>query len=244
VCPLERWPADAVMQRVAAAVTISEVAFLVPQGHGHGLRWFTPATEVELCGHATLAAAHVLFTHLGLGAPVAVFHTRSGELCVAREGSRLRMDFPAWPVRPCPEPTGLAQALGARPRETHAGRNLLCLYDDAGQVRALRPDFAALARLEFTGVIVTAPGADCDFVSHYFAPAKGVGEDPVTGSAHCSLAPFWAPRLGRSELAARQLSARGGELACIHKEERVELIGQAVTVLEGRIDSAVAAESA
>lgn len=235
VCPLETWPPDTLMQRIAASMTLSEIAFLVPQADGFGLRWFTPKSEIDLCGHATLASAHVLFNHLGSRETVLRFQTRSGELRVSKARGGLQLDFPARPVRRCEPPVGIADALGAAPLEVHAGFSLLCLLESAAQVRAVSPRFDAIARLDTHAVIVTARGDDCDFVSRFFAPSIGIDEDPVTGSAHCSLSPWWSARLGRAELTARQLSARGGELTCVHQGDRVLLIGEAKTVLEGQI---------
>jgi predicted PhzF superfamily epimerase YddE/YHI9 len=235
VCPLESWPDDALMQRIAATFMISEIAFVVPQPDGYGLRWFTPKAEIDLCGHATLATAHVLYRHLGRAEPVMRFHTRSGELRVSRAGDALQLDFPRRPVEPVAPPPGLDEALGARPLEVHAGVSLLCLFANAGQVRDLRPRFGMIGRLDTHAVIATAPGEDCDFVSRFFAPGVGIDEDPVTGSAHCSLAPFWSARLGRKVLAARQVSSRGGELECECSGERVFLRGRALTVLDGQI---------
>lgn len=240
VCPLESWPATEVLQRVAASMTLAEIAFFVPQGEGFGLRWFTPLVEMDLCGHATLASAHVLFQHLGHGQPEVRFQTRSGELRVQRAADRLVMDLPSRPATACETPPGLAEALGAQPRQVLKARDLLCLFDDERQVRALKPRFSGVAALGVHAVIVTAPGIGSDFVSRFFAPSVGVDEDPVTGSAHCTLVPYWAVRLGRNRLSARQVSTRGGELDCELRGDRVILGGQALTVLEGQIASQVA----
>lgn len=235
VCPLEHWPSPEVMQRIAASLTLAEVAFFVPQGNDFGLRWFTPLVEMDLCGHATLASAHVLWQHLGYGHPQIRFHTRSGELTVARAGSSLSMDLPSRPATRQPAPAGLAEALGALPAQVLKARDLLCVFERASDVRTLRPRMDGILALGVHGIIVTAPGEDCDFVSRFFAPSVGVDEDPVTGSAHCTLVPYWADRLGKSSFHARQLSARGGELQCQLRGNRVELVGQAVTVLEGQM---------
>jgi predicted PhzF superfamily epimerase YddE/YHI9 len=234
VCPLDTWPDTSAMQAFAASMTLAEIAFFVAQDEGFDLRWFTPLVEMDLCGHATLASAHVLFRHLGYARPEVKFYTRSGELRVARAGEELVMDLPARPALPCDAPTGLAAALGAPPRQVLKARDLLCVYDTEQQVRELRPRFAEVAALGVHAVIVTAPGDCCDFVSRFFAPSLGVDEDPVTGSAHCTLVPYWAMRLGRSRLEARQVSARGGELGCELAGDRVILRGRAVTVLEGQ----------
>jgi len=240
VCPLESWLPDDVMQAIAAENNLSETAFFVPRGADFELRWFTPAVEVDLCGHATLATGFVVMTKLEPQRRRAVFHTRSGALTVARDGERLTMDFPAQPVQRIEPPAGLAGALGAAPSQVLAhGSHLVALYGAAARVRALAPDFAAIARLDCFGVSVTAAGdgddADVDFVSRYFAPARGVPEDPVTGSAHCRLTPLWAERLGKSALTARQVGPRGGELACRLDGARVHLTGDAVLVLTGTL---------
>jgi predicted PhzF superfamily epimerase YddE/YHI9 len=236
VClPAEPLP-DALMQRIAAENNLSETAFLVPEGEAWRLRWFTPAVEVDLCGHATLATAHVLWREQGVAADRLVFRTKGGEVAVDREGDRLVLDFPARPPRVSPPPAGLFEALGARPREFLRARDGLCVFASEGEVAVLRPDFRALARLDLFAVIATAPGHREDFVSRFFAPAAGVDEDPVTGSAHSTLIPFWAERLGRPRLRARQISARGGELGCELRGGRVGIGGHAVTYLRGELD--------
>jgi predicted PhzF superfamily epimerase YddE/YHI9 len=241
VCPLDRWlPADT-MQAIAAENNLSETAFFVRRSDGEfDLRWFTPKTEVDLCGHATLASGAVLMQELEPSRRRVVFHTKSGPLIVERRGDRFAIDLPARPARPVAIPDLLVEALGARPSAALRARDLLAVFDRAEQVRGLTPDLAAVARLEDTfAVCVTAPGTgiddDVDFVSRFFAPAKGVPEDPVTGSAHSTLVPFWAARLGKRELRARQVSARGGELECTLEGERVSLGGQAVIVLAGEL---------
>ncbi len=240
VCVLPR-PAEAAwMQRVAREMNLSETAFLLGrESGGYDLRWFTPTVEVDLCGHATLAAAHVLWEdrHLAPAAP-AVFHTRSGRLSAERRGDWIEMDFPAEPARPAPVPEGLAEALGAEP--VHFGRNRFdCLVevDSEATVRRLAPDIGALARLPVRGVIVTARGETegFDFVSRFFAPRAGVDEDPVTGSAHCCLGPYWRRRLGRDAFTAWQASARGGVVKVAVAGDRVRLSGQAVTILRGEL---------
>jgi len=235
VCPLERWLDDALLQAIAEENNLSETAFFVPTGKGYALRWFTPVREVDLCGHATLAAAHVLFDHLGYAGQAIRFETRSGELSVERRGGQLAMNFPACPPVPCGAPDILAQALGARPIEVLAADDYLAVFDSEASVRAVTPDLALLGRLDRRGVIITAPGTDVDFVSRFFAPNLGIPEDPVTGSAHCALAPYWAARLGKSTLTARQVSRRGGNLSCEMQGDRVLLAGQAVTFMEAEI---------
>jgi PhzF family phenazine biosynthesis protein len=240
VCPLEHWLDDATLQAIAAENNLSETAFFVPEGEGFGLRWFTPAVEVDLCGHATLATAWVIFHEFDWPLEAIDFTTRSGMLTVAREGERLAMDFPALPPSPAAGIDELAAALGTRPRSllAAANGNALAIFADEGAVKSLTPDFVKLAALDHGGVIVTAPGDDdgrTDFVSRYFAPRFGVPEDPVTGSAHCTLVPYWSARLGKAALFARQVSARGGELWCEDKGDRVIIAGDCVAVIEGTI---------
>ncbi len=240
VCPLEAWPDDAVLQAIAAENNLAETAFFARAGAGDAdylLRWFTPAVEVDLCGHATLASGFVVFRALEPGRSEVRFRTlKAGTLAVAREGDRLVMDFPARPAAPAAAPAGLVEALGGRPREILRARDHLVVYDSAAEIAALTPDLAALAKVDCWAAIVTAPGADgVDFVSRFFAPAQGVPEDPVTGSAHCTLVPYWAERLGKTELTARQVSRRGGALRCTLAGERVRLAGHAVLYLEGAI---------
>lgn len=241
VMPLDRFPEDALLQALAAENNLAETAFLVPEGGAGGdyrLRWFTPATEVPLCGHATLASAAVVMERLEPGRGKVVFHSASGPLTVTRTAAGYLMDFPARPSRPVPAPPGLTEALGATPVEIWADPfNYLVLLESARAVRELAPDIAAIARLDCHGVIVTAPGdGTYDFVSRYFAPAKGIPEDPVTGGAHCTLTPFWARRLGKTELRAFQASRRGGEIACRLAGDRVELEGTCVFYLEGEAE--------
>jgi PhzF family phenazine biosynthesis protein len=239
VCPLDRPADDGWMQQVAAEMNLSETAFLLPEADGFRLRWFTPAVEVDLCGHATLASAHVLWESGRLSPDTpARFHTRSGLLTSTRDGEAIVLDFPAEPAQPCDPPPGLAEALGIAP--VSVGRNrmdYLAVYDTAEAVRSLRPDFARLATVPVRGVIVTAPASDGrhDFVSRFFAPASGVAEDPVTGSAHCCLGPYWATKLGKADLIGYQVSRRGGVVRVGVRGERVRLSGRAVTVLRGEL---------
>lgn len=235
VVPLDAWLPDATLQAIALENNLSETAFFVKEGEGYRLRWFTPAQEVDLCGHATLASAYVLFHHLARGLQRVEFASRSGPLKVAREGDWLVMDFPSRPPRAFTPPLELAQALGARPSEVLVSRDWVAVFDSEAQVRELKPDLTRLAQLDTFAVTVTAPGTEVDFVSRFFAPRAGVPEDPVTGSAHCSLVPYWAKRLGKTRLTARQVSARGGELRCEEREDRVHIAGQAVLYLEGLI---------
>ena len=235
VCPLAEWLEDSVLQSIALENNLSETAFFVRRDERFALRWFTPAVEVDLCGHATLASAFVILNYLEPSLDAAVFDTRSGELVVRRDGDLLSMDFPARPPAPCPMPGKLEAALGRRPVATFAARDLMALFESEAEVRALQPKMDLLAQVETFAVIVTAPGADADFVSRFFAPRGGVSEDPVTGSAHCTLAPYWSGRLGKRSLYARQVSARGGELWCEDRGDRVVIKGRAVRFMEGRI---------
>jgi PhzF family phenazine biosynthesis protein len=242
VCLLDAPASAEWMQHVAAEMNLSETAFLVPRGSAtdYDLRWFTPTTEVDLCGHATLASAHVLW-ETGRLAPDASarFHTRSGVLTATRDGDDLTLDFPATPPEPADAPDGLAEALGAEPRRLARSRyDYLVEVADAATVRDLAPDFRALGGIDVArGIIVTSRGDDgeTDFVSRFFAPAVGVDEDPVTGSAHCCLAPYWADRLGRTALAGYQASRRGGTVRVEVVGDRVRLGGRAVTVLRGEL---------
>jgi PhzF family phenazine biosynthesis protein len=235
VCVLESWPPDELLRAIAAENNLSETAFLRATGDGYELRWFTPAVEVDLCGHATLAAGYVVFHFLQPSGEQVRFATRSGPLTVRRQGQWLEMDFPARPPEPAEPPAGLVAALGRAPVEIWKSRDFMAVYESEDEIRELRPDMDALRRVEMFAVIVTAPGREADFVSRFFAPAVGVPEDPVTGSAHCTLGPYWARRLGKEVLHARQLSPRGGELVCELRGDRVLLRGQAVLYLEGFI---------
>jgi len=237
VVPLAGWLDDALLQRIANENGLSETAFFVRTGPARAeLRWFTPAVEVDLCGHATLAAAHALYSQLGQVESPFVFDTKSGALSVARRGPLYELDFPARPARPAEPAPELLRGLRSRPEEVlRSERMWLCVYRTAGEVAGLAPDHAALAPVVPGRVIVTAPGADCDFVSRFFAPDAGIPEDPVTGSAHCTLVPYWAERLGRTALHARQVSRRGGELWCELDGARVRMAGRAVLYLRGQI---------
>jgi predicted PhzF superfamily epimerase YddE/YHI9 len=237
VCPLEEWLPDETLQAIAAENNLSETAYYVRKGERYDLRWFTPSVEVDLCGHATLAAASVILdVRRETPGPRVVFDTRSAELVVEREGDLYALDFPSRPPAPFPEPhPGLEIGLGAKPAQVLAARDYLCVFESEQQVRELKPDMPALAGIDRFAAIATAPGRDCDFVSRFFAPAKGVPEDPVTGSAHTTLIPYWSKRLGKSKLFARQISRRGGELWCEDRGARVCIAGGAVQYLEGRI---------
>ena len=237
VCPLDSWLPDDVMQAIAAENNLSETAFFVPEGEFYRLRWFTPTTEVDLCGHATLASAYVVFRWLRPECNSITFQTNeAGPLTVARDGDLLALDFPSRPALRCAMSEPLAAALGQPPAALLAARDFLAIYDSADDIAALAPDFAALAALDRFATIVSAPGTGgVDFVSRFFAPARGVDEDPVTGSAHCTLIPYWAERLGKTRLTARQLSRRGGALTCALNGARVTIAGRASPYLEGTI---------
>ena len=238
VMPMESFLEDAVLQAIAAENNLAETAFLVREGGDYRLRWFTPTTEVPLCGHATLASAAVVMERLEPTRNRVVFHYVSGPLTVNRANGGYVMDFPARPSAPVSTPPGLAEALGVVPVEVFVNTfNYLALLERGQDLRALAPDMAALARLDRIGVIVTAPGDGVhDFVSRYFAPAKGIPEDPVTGAAHCMLAPYWAERLGKTVFRAWQASRRGGEVVCRLVRDRVELEGSCVFYLEGEAE--------
>jgi len=235
VCLLEAWLDDGLLQAIAEENNLSETAFFVPSGKGFGLRWFTPVKEVDLCGHATLAAAHVIFEALGYAKPVITFETRSGELFVTKKGKQLEMDFPARPPTPCEPPEILAEGLGQRPIEVLAADDYIAVFDNEAAIRAITPNQALLGQLDLRCVVITAPGTDVDFVSRVFGPKFGIPEDPVTGSAHCELAPYWANKLGKNILSAQQVSRRGGNLICEVKANRVALSGYAVTFMEAEI---------
>jgi len=239
VCVLEAERDAAWMQRVASEMNLAETAFLRAREDGFGLRWFTPAVEVDLCGHATLASAHVLWESGQLAAgQTARFHTKSGLLTAIRVGDWIELDFPSTPEEEVEAPPGLVEALGAPPRYVGKSRfDYLVELDSEATVARLRPDFGALGAISARGVIATARSANpgFDFVSRFFAPASGINEDPVTGSSHCCLAPFWSRLLGKDAFLARQISARGGVLKVRLDGDRVRLGGQAVTVLRGEL---------
>jgi PhzF family phenazine biosynthesis protein len=237
VVVLDSFPPTEVMQAIAAENNVSETAFLVRNPDTYGIRWFTPQVEVPLCGHATLAGAAVIMERLEPGRERVIFGSASGPLTVSRSGGGYLLDFPARYSQPAPTPEGLIEALGVEPVELLANAyNYLAVLEHSSVLRKLAPDLPALARLDRPGVIVTAPGdQEFDFISRYFAPAKGIPEDPVTGAAHCMLAPYWSTRLGRTEFRAHQASARGGDVTCRLVGDRVELEGSCVFYLEGQI---------
>lgn len=243
VCPLESWLPKATMQAIAVENNLAETAFFVksntPSAEEYELRWFTPAYEIDLCGHATLASAHVLYDLLGYKQEHIHFKTRSGSLFVKPNGDKYAMDFPARPPKEVPESlvNELEEALGIKSVYAGRSRDILVEVATEEEVRKLEPDMALVAQFDCVGVIVTAPGKreDVDFVSRFFAPQAGVPEDPVTGSAHCTLVPYWAQKLGKNQLFARQISSRGGDLWTELKGDRVEMSGQAMTYLKGEI---------
>jgi PhzF family phenazine biosynthesis protein len=244
VCPLTQWLPDALMQAIAAENNVAETAFFVPragESNEFDIRWFTPAVEVALCGHATLASAHVLLHHLNFKGEEIIFHSKSGALHVTRgEHNRLTLNFPSNPPRPLPvHPDGLIDGLRATPLNILARPNadLIAVFSTEADVRALKPNFHHLGKVEYRGVVATAPGTgSVDFVSRFFGPRVGIDEDPVTGSAHTQLIPYWAEKLGKTTLHARQVSARGGDLWCELHGDRVLISGQALTYLKGEIE--------
>jgi PhzF family phenazine biosynthesis protein len=235
VCLLDQWLPNDLLQSIAAENNLSETAFLVRKEGSFDLRWFTPKVEVDLCGHATLASGYVIFEFVDLGSKHVKFMSKSGSLSVERKDDLLFLDFPSRMPRSRQVPEGLETMLGAVPSEVLASRDLMAVFDHESAIRDMEPDLDAISRLDAFAVIVTAPGNHCDFVSRFFAPGAGVPEDPVTGSAHCTLVPYWAERLGKKELHAIQLSKRGGELFCTDKGDRVSIGGRAVTYLSGTI---------
>ncbi len=241
VCPLDAWLPDEVMQGIALENNLAETAFLVKRGDGaeYDLRWFTPVYEVDLCGHATLGSAYVVANHLDGGATEVRFHTRSGLLTVTREGEDYTLDFPVLPPKRIDDDPAVAKAvadaLGDVPAELWNQMDLMAVFDSEAEIAALAPDMTRIAAIETRGVIATAPGDLCDFVSRFFAPRSGIPEDPVTGSAHCITTPYWAERLGQNQLSARQISARGGALEAALRGERVLISGRVAPYMEGRI---------
>ncbi len=239
VCPLQGWLDDWQMQAIAAENNLAETAFFVPQGKGFQIRWFTPALEVDLCGHATLAAAHILFTELGFAEDIIEFHSRSGLLTVTRDQDRLTMDFPAEPALATQTPPNMEGALGYLPSEVLFNQDYLCVFDEETIIRDMQPDFAALSHFDARGIIVTAPAEKYDFICRFFAPQVGINEDPVTGSAFTKLAPYWSRRLDKEQLFAHQASKRGGDVWCEvdeAKQGRIVISGSAVTFMRGTMN--------
>jgi len=245
VCLLNGQLDDAIMQSIAAENNLSETAFLLKHDNGHyGLRWFTPTLEVDLCGHATLASAFVLFDEKEKSSTELTFDTASGELTVTKEGDWICLDFPARPATECPAYPSIEEALDVEPLAVYKSRDLLVFIKDEYTLCGIKPNFALFRQVKIDagldsdmhGIIVTAPGIECDFASRFFAPLAGVPEDPVTGSAHCTLIPFWSNRLGKKVMDARQLSSRGGILRCEDCGDRVKISGKAVRYLKGTIE--------
>lgn len=236
VCPIDTWLDDKLLLSIAAENNLSETAFFVPSDKGFQLRWFTPLTEVDLCGHATLATAHVIFDILGYTGKSITFETRSRDIIVEHNGNLLSMDFPSIPPKPCVAPEALIKGLGIIPVEVLSAMDYFAVFDNEDAIYSIKPDYARLEKLDLRGSVVTAPGKDVDFVSRFFAPKLGVPEDPVCGSAHCELAPYWAEKLNKHNLTAKQLSFRGGDIFCELKGNNIITIsGQAVTFMEAEI---------
>lgn len=236
ICPLESWLETGLMQKIALENNLSETAFFVKKDGVYEIRWFTPTYEIDLCGHATLASAFVIFEILKLETDKITFHShKSGELSVEKKDDILILDFPSRPVSPVETPEGLIEAIGKEPKEVFKARDYFLVYETEQEILDIVPNFSKLIEVGGHGFIITAKGESSDFVSRFFAPEVGVFEDPVTGSAHCNLIPFWSERLGKTELFARQISARGGELFCELKGDRVKIGGNAVLYLKGEI---------
>jgi len=237
ICPLTEWLPDATMQKIANENNLAETAFFVPNENGFKLRWFTPEFEIDLCGHATLASAHIIFTELGYSKDTIHFETvKAGVLTVKKDGDKYTMDFPSRPPIGIEVPNGLVEAFGEKaPKAVLRSRDYFLVYDSEDDVVDIMPDFSALSKFDTVGFIVTAKGKNSDFVSRFFAPGAGIPEDPVTGSAHCNLIPYWADKLGKTQLHAYQLSPRKGELWCELKGDRVLMSGNVVTYLKGEI---------
>lgn len=235
VCPLESWLDDATMQRIAAENNVSETAFFVGGDGRYDLRWFTPEVEVSLCGHATLAAAFIVLNELEPKRSTVDFDTKSGRLSVRQADGLLHMDFPSLPARAIETPPLLVEAIGVEPVEVYLEERMMAVLRSEAEVAAVKPAIDKVAQLDARALIITAPGVDVDFVSRFFAPRAGVAEDPVTGSAHCVLLPYWSERLGKRKLNARQISRRGGDLTCEYLGKQVRIAGEAVVYLRGAI---------
>nr|MDU9043799.1 PhzF family phenazine biosynthesis protein [Candidatus Electrothrix aestuarii] len=236
VIPLQEWIPDALMQAIAAENNLSETAFFVPTAQGFHIRWFTPNKEVKLCGHATLASAFVLFNILAYPADSIHFDSLSGPLAVVKNDSLLTLDFPTQKPEPCDIPEALVHGLGKTPSACYRNEDLVAIFEQEEDIAAMQPKFAELEKLNLRGVIITAPSRKNDFVARFFAPKFGIPEDPVTGSAYTQLTPYWAERLGKNKLTAKQLSARGGMVYCELKGDRVLISGSAIKFMEGEIE--------
>lgn len=235
VCPLDAWVEDDMMQAIAAENNLSETAFFVRQGDQYHIRWFTPVDEVDLCGHATLASAYVIFSYFEKSGKTIHFTSKSGSLFVGKKDDMIILDFPSKPPKNCPAPDALLQGLRMKPHQVLSEEDYFAVYESEEEILALDPNMELLKSLDLRGIVVTAPGDDVDFVSRFFAPRLGIDEDPVTGSAHCLLVPYWSERLKRKKLYAKQLSKRGGELFCEDKGSRVLISGKAAEYLKGEI---------
>ncbi len=233
VCPLDTWLPDEIMQKLAAENNLSETAFFVKEGEKYHLRWFTPEFEIDLCGHATLATAFVLFNYLGFIEEVIKFRTKSGVLEVRKKGDLIELNFPSRMPEPCEPPEALLKGLNIQPWKVLKSRDYFLVYKDEALIKQIIPDFKFLNQLDVVGVIVTAASGEVDFVSRFFVPNSVIGEDPVTGSAHCNLIPYWSKELNKTTLTAKQLSVREGELFCEDKGDRVTMAGNAVLYLKG-----------
>ena len=234
-CPLEEWLGDSLLQAIAQENNLSETAFFVPEGSGYHIRWFTPVAEVDLCGHATLATAFVIFNYLDTSSSSITFSSRSGKLTVVRSNEMISMDFPAQPPVSCEPPRELLDGLKKEPLEILRAEDYFVVFSSENDVIELNPDMGKLMKLDLRGVIVTAKGNKVDFVSRFFAPKLGIDEDPVTGSAHCALTPYWAKKLNKKSVHAHQVSQRGGELFCTDCGDRVVIAGGAAKFMEGSI---------
>jgi PhzF family phenazine biosynthesis protein len=236
ICPLNDWIEPQLMQKIALENNLSETAFFVKKENVYEIRWFTPTYEIDLCGHATLASAFVIFEVLKLEERIINFYShRSGNLSVEKKGELFTLDFPARPVKECDAPEGLIEAIGKKPKAILKARDYFLVYENEQEILDISPNFSKLLEIDAHGFIVTAIGDSSDFVSRFFAPEVGVFEDPVTGSSHCNLIPYWAEKIGKTQLFARQISARGGELSCELRGDRVKIGGNAVLYLKGEI---------
>lgn len=236
VCPLDEWLPDETLQKIAFENNLSETAFYIRVGNKFHIRWFTPAVEVDLCGHATLATAYVLFEIYNIQSNTIEFNSKSGELIVTNRAGLIELNFPVSVISSCDTPEEITKGFGKKPSEVLKCEDYIAVFENEEEVKSLQPDLNILSQLECRGVLVTAKGDNTDFVSRFFAPRCGISEDPVTGSAHCSLTPYWAAKLGKNKLTAIQLSARGGKLNCELEGSRVKISGKAVKYLEGTIE--------
>ncbi len=235
VCPLDSWLPDSQLQAIAAEHNLAETAFFVKKDHNYHLRWFTPKVEIDLCGHATLATAYVIFNYIDQSSERVVFETLSGKLAVEKSDNLLSMEFPSWKPGECKPPKELLEGLGVQPREVLKSRDYLVVYDTESVIQEIKPNFEQLMKVDCLGIIITAEGEKSDFVSRFFAPGAGIPEDPVTGSAHCTLIPYWSEKLKKKKLTAIQLSERLGTLYCQYLGKKVQIAGSAVLYSEGFI---------